>query len=106
MGGQRFDNAIITEPGWYESVGYSINEHYKSLTVTVGLDDYSVAHPVTVAFKSGEDGEKTLKTATAQINRPVRVTVDLTVAILQIEAGQLEDNVATVALGDPVLHSS
>ncbi|MFD8276619.1 NPCBM/NEW2 domain-containing protein [Streptomyces flaveolus] len=107
MGGQRFDNALTTEPGWFESVGWSINEHYKSLTVTVGLDDNSAAYPVTVAFKAGTDGEKTLKTATAQINRPVQVTVDLTgVAILHVEAVQSDNESATVALGDPVLHRS
>ncbi|MEU9593863.1 NPCBM/NEW2 domain-containing protein [Streptomyces sp. NPDC048193] len=107
LGGRRFDNALTTEPGWFESVGWSINEHYKSLTVTVGLDDNSAAYPVTVAFKAGADGEKTLKTATAQINRPVQVTVDLTgVAILHIEAVQSDNESATLALGDAMLHSS
>ncbi|MCX5358173.1 hypothetical protein OG864_05620 [Streptomyces sp. NBC_00124] len=41
---------------------------------------------------------------TAQINRPVEVTVDLTgVAILTIAARQEDGNTVNVALGDPVL---
>ncbi|MFF5158033.1 NPCBM/NEW2 domain-containing protein [Streptomyces sp. NPDC000348] len=105
MGGERFDNAITTEPGFYEGFGYSINEHYESLTVTVGLDDDSAAFPATVTFTGGEEGEKTLKSVSAQINRPVEVTVDLTgVAILRIEAGQADGESTKVALGDPVLH--
>jgi hypothetical protein len=90
---QRFDTALTT--------------HHKSLTVTVGLDDNTEAYPVTVACKAGQDGEKTLKTATAQINRPVQVTVDLTgVAILPVEAVQADGESAGVALGDAMLHQS
>ncbi|MEU5704244.1 NPCBM/NEW2 domain-containing protein [Streptomyces aurantiacus] len=105
MGGRSFDNALTTEPGYYDSFGCSINEHYKSLTVTVGLHDDSAAYPATVTFASGEDGEKTLKSVAARINRPVEVTVDLTgVAILTIAARQGDGNSVNVALGDPVLH--
>lgn len=109
MGGQRFDNAITIQNGNGESHGYSINERYKNLTITVGLDDDSAAYPATVTFTSGgsvEDGGKTLKTVTAQINRPVKVTVDLTgVATLTIEGHeQGEAEYPKVALGDPVLH--
>ncbi|MFF2014065.1 NPCBM/NEW2 domain-containing protein [Streptomyces sp. NPDC058195] len=105
MGGKRFDNAIVGESlGYFESLTYSINEHYKSLTVTVGLDDDSPAYPATVSFKSGGGEGKTLKSATAQINRPVEVTVDLTgVALLKIVA-ESEDGGPTVGIGNPVLH--
>lgn len=105
MGGKRFSNAVTTEPGNGESVGYSINERYQSLTATVGLDDDGLAYPATVTFKSGDESGKTLKTVTAQINRPAKVTVELTgVAILTIEVGQADFKTPKVALGDPVLH--
>lgn len=105
MDGKRFDNAITAEElGSYESLSYSINERYKSLTVTVGLDDNSPAAPARVSFKSGGEDGKTLKSATAQINRPVEVTVDVTgVAILSIVA-ESDDCVCTLGLGSPVLH--
>ncbi|MFE7468362.1 NPCBM/NEW2 domain-containing protein [Streptomyces sp. NPDC057499] len=107
MGGKRFDNGVVGESlGYFESLTYSINEHYKSLTVTVGLDDDSPAYPATVSFKSGGEDGKTLKSATAQINRPVQVTVDLTgVALLTIVA-ESEDGGPTVGIGDPMLHRS
>ncbi|MEV8017443.1 NPCBM/NEW2 domain-containing protein [Streptomyces sp. NPDC086554] len=109
MGGKRFDDAITIQNGNGENHGYRTNERYKSLTVTVGLDDDSAAYPATVTFLSGggsEDGGKTLKTVTAQINRPVKVTVDLTgVAILTIEGNEKGDaEYPRIALGDPVLH--
>ncbi|MGW0705696.1 NPCBM/NEW2 domain-containing protein [Streptomyces sp. NPDC002643] len=102
MGGKRFDNSIVNDSGGYEWLSYSINERYKRLTVTVGLDDDGVAYPGTVTFISGELGDgKTLKSANAQINRPVEVTVDVTgVAILTIHF----DGDGAVVLGDPVLH--
>ncbi|GGV73417.1 NPCBM/NEW2 domain-containing protein [Streptomyces griseoloalbus] len=105
MGGKRFDNAIVAEElGFYESLTYSINERYKKLTLTVGLDDDSPAYPATVTFRSGGEYGKTLKSATAEINRPVEVTVDVTgVAILTIEATS-DDGGCTVGLGNPVLH--
>ncbi|MGW6405330.1 hypothetical protein [Streptomyces sp. NPDC055134] len=48
----------------------------------------------------------TLKTVTAQINRPVKVTVHFTgVATLTIEGHEQGDlEYPQVALGDPVLH--
>ncbi|MGW7276210.1 hypothetical protein ACWGH5_37625 [Streptomyces sp. NPDC054864] len=76
MDGKRFDDAITAEGlGSYETLSYSINERYKSLTVTVGLGDASPAVPARVSFKSGGENGKTLKSATSQINRPVEVTV-------------------------------
>lgn len=90
--------------GSYETLSYSINERYKSLTVTVGLDDNSPAAPARVSFKSGREDGTTLKSVTAQINRPVEVTVDVTgVAILSIVA-ESDDCVCTLGLGPPVLH--
>ncbi|MEU0689573.1 hypothetical protein [Streptomyces uncialis] len=104
-GGTRFDSAMVSEIGSYDRVIYSINERYKSLTLTVGLDDDSPAYPITVKFSGGADREKPLKTVTARINRPVQVSVDLTgIAIFHIEAEQPESHTATVVLGNPVLH--
>ncbi|MEU2132481.1 NPCBM/NEW2 domain-containing protein [Streptomyces sp. NPDC018352] len=107
MGGKRFDNSIIAESlGFFESLTYSINERYKSLTVTVGLDDDSPAYPATVSFKSGGSDGKTLKSATAQINRPVEVTVDVTGVALLAIVTESNDGGPTLGLGNPMLHRS
>ncbi|MCX4526687.1 NPCBM/NEW2 domain-containing protein [Streptomyces sp. NBC_01551] len=99
MGGKRFDNALHTT---CHDAQYSINERYKRLTVTVGLDDDAVAHKPSVVFTG--DG-KGLKTVAAEINRPREVTIDVTgVAILRISMEGVNCLDGHVSLGDPVLH--
>ncbi|MFD3661853.1 hypothetical protein ACFWVF_14845 [Streptomyces sp. NPDC058659] len=108
LGGKAHQNAIVLRHPCINSVEYGLNERYKSLTFTTGLDDNSLAKPgkLTVAG----DG-RPLKSVMLEINRPQTVTVDLTgVVTLAIhndisEGNFCNDDGVVIALADAVLRS-
>ncbi|MER7521026.1 NPCBM/NEW2 domain-containing protein [Streptomyces sp. NPDC126499] len=106
MGTKRYDQAMVfTNPCDGPPIEYSVNERYKSLTFTAGLDDNTTAETVKVAVMGDGRGRKAVGLV---INRLQTVTVDLTgVVKLAIEASGPEcsyrDGIVA-ALGDATLH--
>ncbi|MFI6420228.1 hypothetical protein ACIBG6_22860 [Streptomyces sp. NPDC050842] len=108
LGGKAHENAIVLRYPCINTVEYGLNERYKSLTFTTGLDDNGLAKPgkLTVAG----DG-RPLKSVMLEINRPQTVTVDLTgVVTLAIysdisEGNFCNDDDVVIALADAVLRS-
>ncbi|MGW6742801.1 NPCBM/NEW2 domain-containing protein [Streptomyces sp. NPDC055025] len=107
MGSKPYEQAMTFNPCYADALEYSINERYKSLTMTIGLDDNSTAKMFNVRIK-GDD--HVLKTVGAEINRPQNVTVDMTgVVKLEIDFTTNDDcplrNNILLALADATLYS-
>ncbi|MEV6329248.1 NPCBM/NEW2 domain-containing protein [Streptomyces sp. NPDC051909] len=107
MGTKRYDQAMVfTNPCDGSPIQYSVNERYKSLTFTAGLDDNTTVDTIKVTVMG--DG-RARKAVGLVINRPQTVTVDVTgVVKLSIVAegpscSYMDGIVA--ALGNPTLHS-
>ncbi|WP_329594965.1 NPCBM/NEW2 domain-containing protein [Streptomyces sp. NBC_01362] len=108
LGGKSYSNAMVVKYPCQPGTEYSINQRYKKLVLTVGLDDNAVA----VSGKLAVIGDrKTRKNIMLEVNRPQTVTVDITgVVKLGIEAdisddSSCNDDGVVVALGKAVLMS-
>ncbi|MFJ8436269.1 NPCBM/NEW2 domain-containing protein [Kitasatospora sp. NPDC094019] len=105
MGGKTYPNSMVFHypcQGGYE---YSINQHYKSLTLIAGIDDNGVAEHGKLSIKG--DG-KEIKNVMLEINNPQTVTVDLT-GVAKLDVGTDFDTDRSCdgivpALADAVLH--
>ncbi|MEL5953399.1 NPCBM/NEW2 domain-containing protein [Streptomyces sp. CLV115] len=108
LGGKSYSNAMVVKYPCQPGTEYSINQRYKKLVLTVGLDDNAVA--VSGKLEVIGDG-KTRKNIMLEVNRPQTVSVDIAgVVKLGIEADISEgsscnDEGVVVALGKAVLMS-
>ncbi|MDT9685539.1 NPCBM/NEW2 domain-containing protein [Streptomyces sp. TRM76323] len=105
MGAKSYEHAMaLTYPCDSTSIEYSINERYRSLTFTVGLDDNGTAELIKVMVYGDDRVRKTVGT---DINRPQTVTVDMTgVVKLRISStGECDNSGIVLALADATLHS-
>ncbi|MFF3859845.1 NPCBM/NEW2 domain-containing protein [Streptomyces sp. NPDC002209] len=108
LGGKTYSNAMVFRYPCQEGLEYSINQRYKTLTLTVGLDDNSVAKPGKLSING--DG-KVRKNVMLEINHPQTVTVDISnVVRLSIqpdisEPSSCNGDGVVVALADAVLRS-
>ncbi|MEU2062512.1 NPCBM/NEW2 domain-containing protein [Streptomyces sp. NPDC013455] len=108
LGGKAYSNAMVVTYPCVSSWEYSINERYKTLTLTVGLDDNGVAEPGKLSIKG--DG-KARKNIMLEINHPQTVTVDVSgVVKLGIDpefgdSSSCNADGVVVALADAVLRS-
>ncbi|MFE5709918.1 hypothetical protein ACFQ7J_03695 [Streptomyces sp. NPDC056501] len=75
LGGKAHPNAIVLKYPCQGPIEYGLNQRYKSLSLTVGLDDNGLATPGALSIIT--DG-KQRKSVMLEINRPQTVTVDLT----------------------------
>jgi hypothetical protein len=74
MGGKVHSGAMALRYPCQSGFEYSINQRYKRLTFTAGLDDNGVAEPGQLAVIG--DG-KVLKKVFLEINKPQTVTLDI-----------------------------
>ncbi|MFE7551241.1 NPCBM/NEW2 domain-containing protein [Streptomyces gardneri] len=106
LGGKAHPNAIVIKYPCQGPVEYGLNQRYKSLTFTVGLDDNSLATSGKLTVIG--DG-KPLRSVMLEINRPQTVTVDLTGVIRLGIQSDIDDGCTTgavvIALGGAVLRS-
>ena len=108
LGGKAHPNAIILKYPCQPPVEYGLNQRYKSLTLTVGLDDNGLATPGKLEITG--DG-KPRKSVMLEINHPQTVTVDLTGVITlgidsDIDEGAFcNPDGVVIALADAVLRS-
>ncbi|MEU3481226.1 NPCBM/NEW2 domain-containing protein [Streptomyces sp. NPDC033754] len=108
LGGKAHPNAIVLKYPCQGPIEYGLNERYKSLSLTVGLDDNSLATPGALSIIA--DG-KQRKSVMLEINRPQTVTVDLTgVVRLGIqsdisEGGFCNPDGVVIALAEATLRS-
>ncbi|GKQ40036.1 NPCBM/NEW2 domain-containing protein [Streptomyces sp. A012304] len=107
MGAKSYEQAmtLVYPCSTTGGIEYSINERYRSLTPTIGLDDNSTAELIKVTIAG--DG-RALKTVGAEINRPQNVTVDMTgvVELVITSTSECDDSDGIVlALADATLHS-
>ncbi|MEU2672854.1 NPCBM/NEW2 domain-containing protein [Streptomyces sp. NPDC007164] len=108
LGGKSYSNAMVVTYPCQPGAEYSINQKYKKLVLTVGLDDNAVA--VSGKLEVIGDG-KTRKNIMLEVNKPQTVSVDITgVVKLGIEAdisdgSSCNDDGVVVALGKAVLMS-
>ncbi|MFB7608464.1 hypothetical protein [Streptomyces gardneri] len=108
LGGKSHQNAIILRYPCQDPVAYGLNERYKSLTLTTGLDDNGLAKPGKLTVTG--DG-RPLKSVMLEINRPQTVTVDLTGVVtlafdIDISEGSFcNPDGVVIALADAVLRS-
>ncbi|MCX4444921.1 NPCBM/NEW2 domain-containing protein [Streptomyces sp. NPDC087866] len=106
MGAKPYPGAMVITYLCQSGLEYSINEKYKTLTFTAGLDDDSVAVPGRLSVIG--DG-KLRKHVRMQINRPQTVTIDVSgvvkLAIVpEFDNGQTCDvDGAVAAVADGVL---
>ncbi len=109
MGRKAYSNAMVFRyPCSVEGLEYSINQRYKTLTLTVGLDDNSVAKPGKLSISG--DG-RVRKNVMLEINHPQTVSVDISNVIrLNIqpdisEPSSCDGDGVVIALADAVLRS-
>ncbi|MEU7075938.1 NPCBM/NEW2 domain-containing protein [Streptomyces narbonensis] len=108
LGGRTHPNAIVLTYPCQGPVEYSLNERYKTVAFTVGLDDNGLATPGKLTVVG--DG-KPLKSVMLEINRPQTVTVDLTGVIRLAIQADISDGSScnpdgvVIALADAVLRS-
>ncbi|MEV6396174.1 NPCBM/NEW2 domain-containing protein [Streptomyces sp. NPDC051907] len=106
--GKTYSNAMTFSLACNTSVEYSINERYKTLTLTVGLDDNGVATPGKLSI-FGDETER--KNVMLEINHPQSVTVDVSNVVKLLIAPDISDSGycngdgVVVALADAVLRS-
>ncbi|MFI1188950.1 NPCBM/NEW2 domain-containing protein [Streptomyces californicus] len=86
MGNKLYEKALVFTTVCSSTVEYSINQRYRSLSFTVGMDDNATA--VNMKFTIEGDG-RARKVVGAEVNRPQDVEVDVTgVTRLGIEVEQ------------------
>ncbi|MEU5979622.1 NPCBM/NEW2 domain-containing protein [Streptomyces sp. NPDC047315] len=108
LGGKTYPNAMVDIYPCQPGAEYSINQRYKRLTLTTGLDDNSVAVKGKLLIMGDE---RTRKSIMLEINKPQTVSVDITgVVKLAIEADISDDSSCNgdgvvVALANAVLTS-
>ncbi|MEU9608839.1 NPCBM/NEW2 domain-containing protein [Streptomyces sp. NPDC048057] len=108
LGGKSYPNAMVETYPCQPGAEYSINQRYKKLTLTAGLDDNAVAVKGKLLIIG--DG-KTRKNIMLEVNKPQTVSVDITdVVKLAINAdisdgSSCNDDGVVVALANAVLTS-
>lgn len=104
--GTSYENAmVLTDPCSGSPIEFSVNERYRRLTLTAGLDDNGIAELVKITIKG--DGQ-VLKTVGAEINRPQAVTVEVTGVVkltITSEGGCASSERLVVALADAELRT-
>ncbi|KPI25367.1 Glycosyl hydrolase family 98 putative carbohydrate binding module [Actinobacteria bacterium OV450] len=108
LGGKAYQNAMVYRYPCQDGPEYSLNQRYKTLTFTVGLDDNGIARPG--KFSVIGDGTE-IKSVMLEINHPQTVTVDTSSVInLRLQPDLSEPNSCNadgvvVVLADAVLRS-
>ncbi|MFF9091119.1 NPCBM/NEW2 domain-containing protein [Streptomyces sp. NPDC014991] len=108
MATKQYEDAILIDHPCVSSLDYSLNERYKTLTLTIGLDDASTAPSAKVTIY-GDGGSR--KSFAVEINRPRQLTVDVSGVVrlgIQPELsadGFCDDEGVHLVVADAVLHT-